>query len=111
MACSGRGGRLLWAMLFSSRFGIPAGVVALAWAGCAPGPELGQLKIRAAYDMSCSDRDDIRVKSLGNDVYDAEGCGKTARYSWVCEGHAPMSPCKWVRNPEPKPRPAASAGK
>jgi hypothetical protein len=75
----------------------------LGWLACAPSPELGQLKIRAAYDMSCGDRNDIQVKPLGNDTYDVDGCGKHARYAWVCDGHAPMSPCKWVRHAEAKP--------
>ena len=73
--------------------------VATLFAGCAPSPELDQLKMRAAYDMMCSDRDDIHYKSLGNDTYDVDGCGKRARYVWVCDGHMPRSPCKWVRNP------------
>jgi hypothetical protein len=84
-------------------------VPALVWVGCAPSPELDQLKVRAAYDMMCSSRDDIHVKALGNDSYDVDGCGKRARYVWVCQGHAPMSPCKWVRNRGETPRPADSA--
>jgi hypothetical protein len=77
--------------------------LSLVWVACAPSPEVGQLKIRAAHEMSCGDRDDIHVKALGNDVYDVEGCGKHARYAWICDGHAPMSPCKWVRHAEAKP--------
>jgi len=88
------------------------GLVALTWIACAPSPETGQLRIRAAYDMSCGG-DDIHWKALGNDTYDVEGCGKRAKYAWVCNGHAPMSPCKWVRHPEakpasPEPKPASS---
>ena len=90
-------------MRLTKRFGAAA-FVALASLGCAPSPELGQLKIRAAFDMSCSDRDDIHVKALGNDTYDVDGCGKRAKYAWVCDGHGPMSPCKWVRNPDSKGR-------
>ena len=78
-------------------------VFVLVSAGCAPSPENGQLRIRASYDMSCSDQNDLQVKPLGNDTYDVEGCGKHARYVWVCKGHGPMSPCKWVRLPEAKP--------
>ena len=93
-----RPGRVAYLLqvLFPRRFGL----LALAWIACAPSPEVGQLRIRAAYDMSCGDRDDLRVKALGNDVYDVDGCGKHARYAWICTGHGPMSPCKWVRYPE-----------
>jgi hypothetical protein len=79
----------------------------LICAACAPSPETGQLRIRAAYDMSCGG-DDIHWKALDNDVYDVEGCGKRAKYAWICSGHGPMSPCKWVRHPGPKP--ASSEG-
>jgi len=82
-------------------------LVGLALAGCAPSPQAGDLQTRAGYDMNCSDRTDIRVRELGNDTYDAEGCGKHARYAWVCKGHGPMAPCQWKRFPESKP--AASA--
>jgi len=88
-------------MLFSRSFEATPLAVALACVGCAPSPELGQLKNQASFDMSCSDRGDIRTKALGNDAYDVDGCGKHARYLWVCDGHGPMSPCKWVRE---KPR-------
>jgi hypothetical protein len=77
-------------------------LLALVLFACAPSPELGQLKIRAAHDMSCGG-DDIHWKALGNDVYDVDGCGKHARYAWICNGHGPMSPCKWVRHAEAKP--------
>jgi len=73
---------------------------------CAPGPELGQLKVRASYDMSCSNREDIQVKALDDDTYDAAGCGKRATYAWVCNGRGPMAPCDWVRRPDGRP-PAA----
>ena len=72
--------------------------LALVWVvgSCAPGPELGQLKIQAAHDISCSEKDDIHSKSLGDDIYEVRGCGREAKYRWVCNGHGPMSPCRWV---------------
>jgi hypothetical protein len=89
-------------VFFPKRFA----VFALIGAGCAPSPETGQLRIRAAYDMSCGG-DDIHWRALGNDVYDVEGCAKHAKYAWICSGHGPMSPCKWVRYPEAKPASSA----
>jgi len=90
----------------SRRFG--PSLLVLTSLGCAPSPASSELRSRAAYDMNCSDREDIRTKALGNDVYYAEGCGKRAKYAWVCEGHGPMSPCKWVRVWDSNPPPAAS---
>ena len=84
-------------MPFSRSFEATIVAVALACVRCAPSPELGQLKNQASFDMSCSNRDDIHSRARGNDVYDVDGCGKHARYLWVCDGHGPMSPCKWVR--------------
>ena len=83
-------------------------LAALVSFGCAPSPSSTELKTRASYDMSCSDREDIHTKDLGDDVYSAEGCGKRAKYAWVCKGHAPMSPCSWVRIWDSNPPPAAS---
>jgi len=45
------------------------GLVALTWIACAPSPETGQLRIRAAYDMSCGG-DDIHWKALGKTSVD-----------------------------------------
>ena len=83
-----------------TRFRLSSGVFAVAAVACAPSPQAEELRVRAAYDMKCSNRDDIRVTDLGNDTYDAAGCGKRATYAWVCRGHGPMAPCKWVRGAE-----------
>ena len=72
----------------------------LIFVGCAPGPEMGQLKIQASHDIGCSDKDDIHSKSLGDDRYEVHGCGRHARYHWICSGHGPMSPCHWEREPK-----------
>jgi hypothetical protein len=94
-------------MAFSDRFSTLLVIASSTWFACAPSPELGQLRIRASHDMSCGDKENIHFKSVGDDVYDAEACGRHTEYVWVCDGHWPMSPCSWVRKHQPKSAAAA----
>jgi hypothetical protein len=46
----------------------------------------------ARTDLQC---EDVRYANLGNQVYAAEGCGKSTSYLLYCYGPA----CRWVTNP------------
>ena len=94
------GARTFYAIMLAKQRWVFAWVAGASLAGCAPSPQAEDLRVRASYDMQCSDQRDIKVTDVGNDTYDASGCGKRATYHWVCKGHGPVAPCKWVRDPQ-----------
>ena len=56
-------------------------------AGCMPDIE-GVARTRAAHDFKCNE-DDVRLKSIGGDSYEAKGCGYSEVYD--CTGGSNMA--------------------